>query len=65
MKLKLGLFGKILVAMAVGIAIGFVLPEWGVRIMKTFEVLVTVLLKFMVPLVILGRWTRRDCARSR
>ena len=54
MKLKLGLFGKILVAMTVGIAIGFVLPEWGVKFMKTFEALVTVLLKFMVPLVILG-----------
>ena len=53
-KIRLGLFGKIMLAMAVGIAVGFVLPEWGVRAFKTFEVFVTVLLKFMVPLVILG-----------
>ena len=51
---RLGLFGKIMLAMAIGIAVGFVLPEWGVRVLKTFEVFVTVLLKFMVPLVILG-----------
>ena len=52
--MKLGLFGKIMLAMAAGIAVGFVLPEWGVRAFKTFEVFVTVLLKFLVPLVILG-----------
>ena len=52
--LSFDLFGKIMLAMTVGIAVGFVLPEWGVRAFKTFEVFVTVLLKFMVPLVILG-----------
>jgi len=51
---KIGLFGKIILAMVVGIALGLVLPEWGARTVRTFEVLVTVLLKFMVPLVILG-----------
>lgn len=30
-RIRLGLFGRIMLAMAVGIAIGFVLPEWGVR----------------------------------
>lgn len=53
-QIKLGLFGKIMLAMVVGIGLGFVLPEWGVRALKTFEVLATVLLKFMVPIVILG-----------
>ena len=53
-KVGLGLFGNIMLAMAAGIAVGFVLPEWGVRTLKTFEVFVTVLLKFLVPLVILG-----------
>ncbi len=51
---KLSLVWKIVLAMALGIAAGFVLPECGIRLCKTFEVLVTVLLKFMVPLVILG-----------
>ena len=51
---RLSLVWRIALAMVVGIAIGFVLPEWGVRTVKTFETLVTVLLKFMVPLVILG-----------
>ena len=53
-RIRLGLFGKIMLAMVIGIAGGFVLPDWGVRAFKTFEVFVTVLLKFMVPLVILG-----------
>ena len=52
--IRLGLFGRIMLAMTVGIALGFVLPEWGVRTFKTFEAFVTVLLKFLVPLVILG-----------
>ena len=51
---RLSLVWRIALAMVAGIAIGFVLPEWGVRTVKTFETLVTVLLKFMVPLVILG-----------
>ena len=51
---RLSLVWKIAIAMVVGIALGFVLPEWGVRAFKTFEAFVTVLLKFMVPLVILG-----------
>ena len=53
-KMKLGLVWRIALAMVVGIAIGFILPEWGVRALKTFEVFVSVLLRFMVPLVILG-----------
>ena len=53
-KIRLGLFGRIMLSMAVGIAVGFVLPDWGVRAFKTFEAFVAVLLKFMVPLVILG-----------
>ena len=51
---RLSLVWRIVLAMVAGIAIGFVLPEWGVRTVKTFETFVTVLLKFMVPLVILG-----------
>lgn len=53
-KVKLGLVARILLAMAVGIAAGFILPECGIRTLKTFEELVTTLLKFMVPMVIFG-----------
>ena len=50
-KVKLGLVARILLAMAIGIAAGFILPECGIRTLKTFEDLVTTLLKFMVPMV--------------
>ena len=51
---KLNLVGRILLAMLVGVAAGFVLPDWGLRGLKTLEELVAVLLRFLVPLVILG-----------
>lgn len=53
-KIKLGLFPKVLLAIAIGALLGFVLPEWGVRILKTFNVLFGQLLKFIVPLLVLG-----------
>lgn len=51
---KLNLVSRILLAMLVGVAAGFVLPDWGLRGLKTLEELVAVLLRFLVPLVILG-----------
>ena len=48
------LFVRILIAIACGVALGFVLPDIGVRAMKTFNVLFAQLLKFIVPLLILG-----------
>ena len=51
---KPGLFVKILFALALGVAFGFVLPEAGVRVLKTFNVLFAQILKFIVPLLILG-----------
>ena len=50
----LGLFGRILIAIALGAAFGFVLPDVGVRILKTFNVFFAQILKFIVPLLILG-----------
>ena len=54
MKLELGLFGKIILAIAGGVLLGFVLPDVGVRILKTFNMLFAQALKFIVPLLILG-----------
>jgi len=51
---KLGLVGKILVAMAAGAAAGVFLPSWALRAVRTFEVLFSGLLKFIVPLIVLG-----------
>ena len=53
-KIKLGLLGKIVVAILCGIALGYVLPVFGVRVLKTFNVFFSQVLKFIVPLLILG-----------
>lgn len=56
----LGLFWKIIAAILIGVALGFgfshcgFVGDVGVRILKTFNVLFSQLLKFIVPLLILG-----------
>ena len=56
----MGLFLKIVIAIAVGVGLGFVamhtgaVGHVGVRILKTFNVLFAQVLKFIVPLLILG-----------
>ena len=49
-----GLFGRIVLALIIGAALGAVLPDTAMRAMKTFNILFAQLLKFMVPLLILG-----------
>ena len=57
---KFGLFGKILIAIGCGVALGYGCSICGcggdvcVRIFKTFNVLFAQILKFIVPLLILG-----------
>ena len=53
-KLKIGLFVKVLLAILFGALLGMVAPEVIVRIFKTFNVLFAQLLKFIIPLLILG-----------
>ena len=53
-KIKLGLFPKVVIAIAVGAVLGLFLPDVVVRIFKTFNVLFAQLLKFVVPLLVLG-----------
>lgn len=53
-KLKLGLFPKVLIAIIVGALLGLVLPDVLIRILKTFNVIFAQLLKFVVPLLVLG-----------
>lgn len=53
-KLKLGLFPKVVIAIVCGALLGFVLPDAVVRLFKTFNMLFAQLLKFIVPLLVLG-----------
>ena len=53
-KIKLGLFPKVVIAIVVGALLGLILPDIVVRIFKTFNVLFAQLLKFVVPLLVLG-----------
>lgn len=53
-KLSSSLFVRVVAAIVCGVALGFVLPDGGVRALKTFNVLFAQLLKFIVPLLILG-----------
>ena len=53
-KIKLSLFVKVLIAIALGAAFGLIAPEVLVRLFKTFNVLFAQILKFIVPLLVLG-----------
>lgn len=53
-KLKIGLLGKILIAIAMGVCIGLVAPAWMVRLFLTFNGIFSQFLGFAIPLIILG-----------
>ncbi len=53
-RLKIGLFVKVLIAIFCGALLGLVAPDTLVRILKTFNVLFAQVLKFIIPLLILG-----------
>ena len=59
-KFRVGLFGKIVIAILCGVVLGFVFAHGGcvgdacVRVFKTFNALFAQVLKFIVPLLILG-----------
>lgn len=51
---KLPLLLRILIAIVLGIALGFVMPEVGIRIFNTFNSVFAQLLNFLIPLIIVG-----------
>ena len=53
-KLKIGLLGKILIAIALGIVLGLAAPAWMVRIFLTFNRIFSQFLGFAIPLIIVG-----------
>ena len=53
-KLKIGLLGQILIAIALGIGAGMIAPAWTVRIFLTINGIFSQFLGFAIPLIILG-----------
>ena len=53
-RIKIGLLGKIIIAIAIGIGIGMFSPDWMVRIFLTFNGIFSQFLGFAIPLIIVG-----------
>ena len=53
-KFRIGLLGKIVIAIALGIGAGIAAPAWLVRIFLTFNGIFSQFLGFAIPLIILG-----------
>lgn len=53
-KLKIGLLGRIVLAIALGIACGFVFPDFLCRLFATFNGIFSGFLNFIIPLLIIG-----------
>lgn len=56
-KIKLGLLPRIIIAIALGVAFGGILPDWTVRTFLTFNSVFSQLLGFLIPLIIVGMVT--------
>ena len=53
-KIQFGLLPRIIVAIALGVALGGVLHEWMVRVFLTFNGVFSQFLGFAIPLIIVG-----------
>lgn len=53
-KIRIGLLGKILIAILLGIGLGYIAPVWFIRIFLTFNGIFSQFLGFAIPLIILG-----------
>jgi len=51
---KIPMIWQVVLAIVMGVAVGWVMPEVGMRVLKTFNVFFAQLLKFIVPLLIFG-----------
>ena len=52
--MKLGLLPKLFIAIAIGIVVGFVAPDWVIRVLNCFRDTFGQFIKFIVPFIILG-----------
>ncbi len=53
-KFKIGLLGKIAIAIVAGIAVGYIAPMWLARLFATFNAIFSQFLGFMIPMIIVG-----------
>lgn len=53
-KIRIGLLGKIIISIILGIGAGLIAPAWFIRIFLTFNGIFSQFLGFAVPLIILG-----------
>lgn len=53
-KFRFGILPRVIVAIALGVALGGVLPEWMVRVFLTFNGVFSQFLGFAIPLIIVG-----------
>lgn len=53
-RIKIGLLGRIVIAIAAGVGIGFVAPLWLARLCATFNGMFSEFLGFIIPMIILG-----------
>lgn len=53
-KIKIGLLPRILIAIILGIAVGYVAPIWIARTMATFNYAFSQFLGFLIPFIIIG-----------
>ncbi|UHA73737.1 dicarboxylate/amino acid:cation symporter [Paenibacillus sp. 481] len=51
---RIGLFMRIVIAIALGIGLGLITPDWFVRIFATFNNVFGEFLSFIIPLIIVG-----------
>ena len=51
---KVGLLPKLFIAIAIGIVIGFISPDWVIRVLNCFRDTFGQFIKFIVPFIILG-----------
>ncbi|MCR8845597.1 dicarboxylate/amino acid:cation symporter [Paenibacillus sp. SC116] len=51
---RIGLFMRIIIAIALGIGLGLVAPDWIIRIFVTFNKVFGNFLSFIIPLIIIG-----------
>lgn len=51
---KLALFPRVLIAIVAGALLGLILPDAAIRLLKTLNLLFAQILKFIVPLLVLG-----------
>ncbi len=53
-QIRIGLLGRIIIAIALGIGAGYIFPEWLSRVFVTFNSIFSEFLGFTIPLLIVG-----------